>query len=289
MHDANAGFYATFAARFTEWAGRTDDIEAAYLIGSRAREDHPADEWSDMDILLYTTNPSHYLEQSAWLDALGDVLISFFTYTAGGDPERLTLFDGGYQVDFVIAHTDALRELARAGAVHGNFHRGVRVLVDKIAIGPQILPKAFHAPAVRPIDAPAFAQTCQMFWFAVQYVAKQILRDELWVAKARDADIKAFLLQMIEWHEVAAHGAGYDTWHAGRFIKEWAADVYPDITQTFGRFTQRDSWDALQATIALFERLSHAVAEQYGYGVPQAEGFVKLWLRSNGERIAGVL
>jgi hypothetical protein len=28
---------------------KTDDIRAAFIIGSRARADHPADEWSDLD------------------------------------------------------------------------------------------------------------------------------------------------------------------------------------------------------------------------------------------------
>ena len=49
-------FYRTFERDFASWAGATDDIRAAFIVGSRSRDDHPADEWSDLDIILYADN-----------------------------------------------------------------------------------------------------------------------------------------------------------------------------------------------------------------------------------------
>lgn len=40
--------------KFISWAQTVEDIKAAFIVGSRARKDHPADEWSDMDILKKT-------------------------------------------------------------------------------------------------------------------------------------------------------------------------------------------------------------------------------------------
>ncbi len=290
MNDSAAAFYARFADRFTQWGKHTDDIKAAYVIGSQARSDHPADAWSDMDILFFTSDPNRYLEQSDWLNAFGNVLCSFSTYTAGGDAERLTLFEGGYQVDFVVAHTKDLNQLVETNTVHGNFYRGVRVLLDKDSISSRILPRDFQAPAAPPISEEAFSHVCQMFWFAILYVAKQILRNELWVAKARDHDLKSLLLQMMEWYEKAARGSEYDTWHAGRFLQEWAsADVYAGVSSCFGRFDKPDSWNALMDTAALFKRLSHSVASQFNFPISQSEQFVELWLASHKEQIAGTL
>lgn len=184
MNDAAAKFYAQFTERFTQWAKNIDDIKAAYTIGSRARSDHLADEWSDMDILMFTSIPEYYLGQSDWQNNLGTVLSSFSTYTAGGDPERLTLFDGGYQVDFVVVHTELLNKLVESNTVHGNFHRGVRVLIDKNNISSHILPQSYQAPAAMPVSEEAFSNICHMFWFGVLYIAKQIFRDELWIAKS---------------------------------------------------------------------------------------------------------
>jgi len=285
-----AEFYTHFADRFTEWAGYVDDIQAAFIIGSRARMDHPADDWSDMDILLFTTNPSYYLEHSEWLEGLGKVLCSFSTYTAGGDPERLSLFEGGYQVDFVVANMEELNHLAQTNTVHGNFYRGVRVLVDKNSICSHIMPRNFHAPAAPPVTQEAFSHVCHMFWFVALYVAKQILRNEMWVAKARDSDLKGLLLRMIEWYEKAANGSDYDTWHAGRFLQEWASpDVYAGVSASFGGFHQSESWDALMESTALFKRLSHDVAAGFDFTIPETEKFVELWFVSNKDQIAGAL
>lgn len=42
---------------YTAWAEASDDVRAALILGSRARIDHPADEWSDLDILVFARNP----------------------------------------------------------------------------------------------------------------------------------------------------------------------------------------------------------------------------------------
>lgn len=45
-------FYVAFENSFKNWALGVDDIRAAFIVGSRVRIDHPADAWSDMDIVL---------------------------------------------------------------------------------------------------------------------------------------------------------------------------------------------------------------------------------------------
>ena len=42
--------YAILIESFTTWAAYEDNVRTAVIIGSRARSDHPADEWSDLDI-----------------------------------------------------------------------------------------------------------------------------------------------------------------------------------------------------------------------------------------------
>ena len=47
---ATSEAYEWLIARFSEWAQTQPDIRLAFVIGSRARvEDHPADEWADLD------------------------------------------------------------------------------------------------------------------------------------------------------------------------------------------------------------------------------------------------
>jgi len=44
--------YDRISERFVAWAVGEDAIRAAVMFGSRVREDHPADEWADLDILV---------------------------------------------------------------------------------------------------------------------------------------------------------------------------------------------------------------------------------------------
>jgi len=88
-------FYEDFEQKFVIWAQTIENIRAAFVVGSRARIDHPADEWSDMDIIIFTSEPNYYLSNKEWLNNLGNICTSFVSKTAGGDSECLTLFDGG--------------------------------------------------------------------------------------------------------------------------------------------------------------------------------------------------
>ncbi len=49
--------YERLLQQFTEWARSQADIQAAFVVGSRARLNSPANEWSDLDITVFVTQP----------------------------------------------------------------------------------------------------------------------------------------------------------------------------------------------------------------------------------------
>jgi aminoglycoside 6-adenylyltransferase len=53
--------YEQSIQRFVEWSKDCDDVRGLVIVGSRARVDHPADGWSDLDVIVITTDPDHYL------------------------------------------------------------------------------------------------------------------------------------------------------------------------------------------------------------------------------------
>ena len=64
---ASAG-YEPLMERITAWARGRDDVRAMALIGSRARRAHPADIWSDIDLIVLTAGPADtYAAGIAWL------------------------------------------------------------------------------------------------------------------------------------------------------------------------------------------------------------------------------
>jgi aminoglycoside 6-adenylyltransferase len=277
-------FYEQIERNFFSWAQTVEDIRAAFIVGSRVREDHPADEWSDLDIIFYTTEQNHYLSNQEWLSNFGDICTSFIYETDGGEPECLTLFNGGWQVDFVINTLDNLNYMVKNKIIPNNFYRGVKVLIDKDHIAKYIMPQYSKPPQENPISEDKFLQSVNMFWFLALYSAKQILRNELWVVKVRDGNMKQLLLQMIEWHEKAVNGAEYDTWHAGRFLCEWASkETQIELQNSFGHFDRIDSWKALIATINLFRRLSHEIVEIKNFSyLYDLEKSVYEWINQRG-------
>lgn len=262
---------------FVTWAQTNEDIRGAFVVGSQARTDHPADEWADLDIILFARNVERYQNATDWLAAFAPVWISLAGRTIAGDPERLVLFEGGAQVDFVFHSNDVLSQVPQmlaSGNIPDTIRRGTRVLLDKDGALAQMQAPSHppaHPPAPRPPDAAAFQEALDAFWFQAVYCARQLRRDELWMFQNGSTGMQWRLLQMAEWRARAAHGGEYDTWHGGKFIAEWAgADVYADLRRTFARLDRQDGWQALQARLEVFHRLAQDVAAQWGLPYPAA-------------------
>ncbi len=276
-------FFSKFEEAFVSWAEKTDDIRAAFIVGSRARADHSADKWSDLDIILYANNDEFYLYNTEWLEALGNIWATFIYHTSSGEPERLTVFEGGYQVDIVFHSSNALRRMVKDQTTPESFYRGVRVLVDKDNVSGYIVPSVFKPKLSLTISETAFIQTINMFLFTSVYIAKQIFRGELWTAKTRENDLKVLLLQMMEWHAKAMHGKDYDIWHAGRFLHEWVEQkTLDEIKNTFGLYEKADSFRALMAAMNLFRRLSVETANKLRLRYPEeAYEHIMNWINEN--------
>lgn len=256
-------FYEEFVEQFKTVGRNQRDLKAAYIIGSRARKKHPADQWSDLDILLYTDDPAYYLESPDFVSPFGTIWSSFATETLGSDAERLTLFDGGYQVDLVVKTSAEFERYAALEKVPGLFKRGAQLIVDNTGTATKLLPKEDVLPKRMPLNQDTFDEANQMFWFVTLYIAKQILRKENWSAKVREMEYKMILLQMIEWYEQSLHGLEYDTWHGGRFIEQWAEPaIYQNLAGTFGNFELENLWQALEESMRLFTQLTLAISER---------------------------
>ena len=60
-----------FLSEFTQWASAQADILAVALVGSYARG--AATEMSDIDLVIITTHPDSYLQNTEWLWRFGTV------------------------------------------------------------------------------------------------------------------------------------------------------------------------------------------------------------------------
>ena len=111
-------------ARIAAWAAGEENVRASALVGSRARADVPADEWSDFDIVLFARDPAALLVRDDWVATFGRPRLTFLEPTAVGEQlERRVLYEDGTDVDFAIVPIELLDHPAVAHVAS----RGIRV------------------------------------------------------------------------------------------------------------------------------------------------------------------
>lgn len=265
--------------RFVGWAKAQPDIVAVLNQGSRARIDHPADEWADLDLIIFTNNKEKYIHNSDWLENFGKTVVTHVEKTAVGDEvERRAIFEGGVDVDFSIISDEQPNENLEQSSPQDldMIRRGVRVLFDKTGKIQVSLSKLSSTPA-HPRTPPTrkeFDQLVNDFLYHIYWTAKKLRRGELWTAKAScDRYMKWQLLTMIEWNALASRGWNTDVWFNGRYLEEWILpETRKALEETFAHYDYKDIEKALFATIDLFLELSNDTGRQLGFDnvAPQA-------------------
>jgi aminoglycoside 6-adenylyltransferase len=288
--------YEQLLARFVKWADAQPDIGTAFVIGSQARTIRPADEWSDLDVVVTVNTPEQYLSETKWLEAIGNPWITFVE-SRGDERERRVIFEDGLDVDFALLSRRKIRLLTRLLRVQKQFpsllhrllprtaaqqvtqgiaafsdiaRRGTRVLLDKDGIVEHLLRVNPEISLAHPPTQAEFLDFINDFWYHAVWTAKKLRRGELWTAKGcSDSYMKWQLLQMIEWHACATNGWGYDTWHGGRFLEQWADErIVNHLQGVFAHYIENDLWRGLSATMDLFRWVAVETAAQLKYPYP---------------------
>jgi aminoglycoside 6-adenylyltransferase len=236
------------------WGREDENVRLVVLTGSLAREPDAAHPHSDLDIELYVQDPGALLRRGGWYERFGDVLVVEKLANQGWHPTRLVHYVDG-KIDFMVGPVAA----AERGLTYA---RPYRVLLDKDGFGARLRlePQEPHPP-----DRDEFSRCVNWFWAAALMQAKAIVRDEPWMAKIRDRDLKEELLLMTEWDHRARYGPGFDTWHLGMRMRHWMdPDVQEALERCWSGFSLEEAGAALRASIDLFDRLARRTAEALG-------------------------
>jgi aminoglycoside 6-adenylyltransferase len=279
--------YEEVLDRFLAWARPRPDVRAVMIVGSRARTDHPADAFSDLDLVVVTTDPDRYLSETDWLEPLGTYWLTFLERKAVGEGlERRVLFEGALDVDFVPLANEAIRRMALEGLppeLAAVLRRGFNLALDKDDLLSLL---TGGVSATTPSSAPPptqeeFLALCHDFLYHAVWAAKKLRRGELWIAKSSaDCYMKGLLLGMIEWHACSERGWDHDTWHGGRFLEEWAYPGALDgLREAFAYYEDADLRRALLVTMDLFRRIGRETATRLGCAYPEeADERVTAWV-----------
>lgn len=237
------------------WASEEENVRLAVLTGSAARGADALTPLSDLDVELYVRDPAPLLDGRDWYRRFGRVLVVEELENPGWHPTRLVHYVDG-KIDFMVAPKSAA-----AGGVA--YARPYRVLVDKDGLAGRLT--AGPEPATSPPRAAEFEACIDDFFAAALMCAKCVARDEPWMAKVRDWDLKQELLRMLAWDHRARHGWSYDTWHAGGHLREWMdPDLADAVSACWAGFPVAEAGRALAASVSLFSMLGRRTAAALG-------------------------
>lgn len=259
--------YTILEQRISAWAAAQPPVRAVLSVGSRARGS--ADSYSDLDIIILTSNRNIYAVSPVWLGEFGEILVTYSEPTGLGDPEWYAVYEGGLKLDAVLIQVDdpslELDELMQPLPYQDVFRRGFSVLFDRSGAARRSPPQPF-VPEAPPTEA-AFANTVSGLLMASLTVAKFIARGDYWRAQGWFAqDLRVHLLAMIRWH---AHGK--DTWYGGRFIEQWADPrALAALPQAFPAYERDSLQAALLSIMETFRWLGEETAARFGYTYPAA-------------------
>ncbi len=259
--------YEQLEARLAAWAETQPTVRAVLGIGSRARG--TPDAWSDLDVLIFTSDPEPYVVDTSWLGELGEVWVTYREDTPAGDPEWYALYEGGLKMDAVLMHVNdsalPLDEMLEPFAHWDAIQRGVNVLFDRLGTSRKIAP----VPP-KPLDKPSageFGNVVNGVLLASATIAKFITRGDYWRAQHWfAADLRPHLLTLLRWQAL-----GKDTWYGGRFMDEWAHPrALAALPQVFPGFERESLQTSLLATLELCRVLGEETAATFGYDYPAA-------------------
>ncbi len=270
-----------FQQNLIRWVESRADVQAVLLVGSLARDDHPADSWSDVDLILFVEDVEVFAHEESWLAALGEALLPVFERHESGDGEWLALFADGQKVDFYFTMgAGDLTAVLPSAAYFPVIQRGAKLWYQRPGVDLH-LPDPQPAPAARPAEAEFLALVGAMFLYGHK-MAKLMRRGDVVRAKmVLESVLRPPLLTLIAWHAQAMFGPDRDTWYNGRFLAEWADPrVLPALPNTYGGYSTEETWRSLFGVLILSRWLAEETAVHWHFSFPEAAAEqVTAWIR----------
>ena len=263
--------------RLIQWADHQVLVRAMLLTSTRANPNAPVDALSDYDVVLVVADIHPFVEDKAWLQDFGQVLVVYW------DPihpapdygieqvANVTQYADGLEIDFTLWPVALLRRITKAPVLPADLDVGYTILVDKDHLTDGMKPPTYTAYIPTPPTDDTYQTVVQDFFSDAPYVAKCLWRDELLPAKwCLDYDMKHnFLRQMLEWRMERDHGWSVPAGALGRGLKKrLPPEIWSQLERTYVGAGIAENWEALFKTIALFRQVAMEVADHLGYAYP---------------------
>lgn len=266
MHDK----YKQTITHLISFAEDNPDIEAIIMVGSQCRRIKPADEYSDLDVIVCTTDPGKYINNADWINYFGNPVCSFIEITFDGDKERRVLYDDNRDIDFPFLPIDLKQpfNFLHNPDILSILESGYRVLYDRSNI---LVNKIKDALKKRRKDKPGHSKKeikniVNDFNYHIIWAVKKLRRKELWTAvNCINNYLNKLLLHMIRYYIAMCNGHEIK-WPVGRFLEDYIPDDFKQkLKSCFCRYDESEALKSIHVLCGFFNELVKQVYEKLGY------------------------
>jgi len=263
--------------RLVQWAEQHDSIRAMLLTSTRAIPGAPGDTYSDYDVILVVEDIHPFFEERSWLAHFGEVLVAYWDpiYL---DPDHsiektanVIQYEDGLKIDFTLWPVHLLRKIIQAPVLLAELDAGYRILMDKDHLTDGMQPPTYRAYIPAPPTKDVYQKTIEDFFSDAPYVAKCLLRGELFPTKwCLDYDMKhVYLRPLLEWRAEIDHGWSIPVGALGKGLKKrLPPELWSQLENTYAGADIAENWEALFRTMALFRQVAIEVGKELGYPYP---------------------
>lgn len=258
-----------------KWAEKNGDVRAVLLTSSLVNPLAVVDEYSDLDIELILEDNTNYISDKSWTLNFGNPIAMIEEDENCFEDKhamKMVLYEDGVKVDFKLFSKSKFLKETEQKELPEDWDIGYKILIDKDGITKQMLKPTYQVSIIQKPSEEKFRQTINDFWWDTTYVAKCLLRDEIFYAKFMSETVirTEYLTPLIEWHIASGHNWNITTNKYGRLFKKYLTqEMWIKIERTFSGSELEDNWNSLFAMTNLVSEIGTALSKKLDYEYPK--------------------
>jgi aminoglycoside 6-adenylyltransferase len=278
--------------KLRQWAGRNKDITYVIITGSRGRQTMGADEYSDIDVTIFSRNVKCYEKTTDWVTQIAPPVACYQDTIATGLTGKKIFFPGEVAMDVFFVDSRLLSwlyhyvQLKDRKILFAAIPSSLKKIIDnRIFFFMDYISRGFYCV----VDKRDYHQKlmyieqkcrCQpetyfnlqrvehivnKFWHHAYFMAVKLHRGNYFSAKIQyDNGMKYNLLYLMEMQAKTVKGKNFETWYSGRYVEEWGDPyVVSRLPYIFGHYEPTDAWNSLMETMSLFTYLTNFIIRNH--------------------------
>ncbi|MNK47439.1 Aminoglycoside 6-adenylyltransferase [compost metagenome] len=258
-----------------EWSEKNEDVRVLLLTSSLANPFAPVDEFSDLDLEFIFENNTNYISDKSWTLNFGNPIAMVEedeNYFDDKHAMKMVLYDDGVKADFKLYSKSNFIEEIRQKELPKDWDIGYKILIDKDGITKQMQQPTYQVSIIKRPSKKEFQNVINDFWWDTTYVAKCLVRDEIFYAKyMSETTIRTeYLIPLIEWYIVSDNNWNITTNKHGRLFKKYLSqEMWTKTQRTFSGSEIEENWDALFSMADLVSEIGTELSKTLDYPYPQ--------------------